>query len=105
MDMAAANLIEKEIMYWWFGYFGKRFKDIFRSLWCKYNASRSPLGETVSLEAIVEKELKPKQYKAFDYYTCRYLYGNISRPETYSQLAKKYNTFILDGVCSVAGKS
>jgi alanine-glyoxylate transaminase/serine-glyoxylate transaminase/serine-pyruvate transaminase len=29
MDMAAANLIEKEIMYWYFfRYFGKRFKDI-----------------------------------------------------------------------------
>jgi alanine-glyoxylate transaminase/serine-glyoxylate transaminase/serine-pyruvate transaminase len=51
MDMAAANLIEKEIMYWYFfRYFGKRFKDILDRYGA--NTTLQTLGETVSLEAM-----------------------------------------------------
>jgi len=106
MDMAAANLIEKDdrVLIISTGYFGQRFKDIMDRYGANTTILEASPGDCVGLETI-ENELKNTSYKALTITHVDTSTGVLTDPEPIAKLARKYNTLsILDGVCSVAGE-
>ncbi|MDO6596876.1 alanine--glyoxylate aminotransferase family protein [Oceanihabitans sp. 2_MG-2023] len=107
MDMAIANLIEKDdnVLVISTGYFGKRFQDILTHYGANTTILEAPVGEVVPLE-VIEKELKTKTYKALTITHVDTSTGVLVDPEPIAKLAKKYHVLsILDGVCSVAAET
>lgn len=106
MDMAIANLIEKDenVLVISTGYFGERFKDILTTYGANVKVLTASIGDVVSLSDI-EAELKNKDYKLVTITHVDTSTGVLVDPKPIAALAKKYNTLsILDGVCSVAGE-
>lgn len=106
MDMAAANLVEKNdnVLVISTGYFGERYAELMKRYTNQVDILRAERGNIVPPDQI-ERKLQEKKYKVLSFTHVDTSTAVKNDPVPIAELGKKYNVLtILDGVCSVGGE-